>query len=165
MKKIFTIALALIALGTMSTLAFSATATEPTTTTTTTTTITPTDSVKKCPTGMVQVKNSSYCVDLQKAPGSPVTWGEASAHCVDAGKRLCTASEYHNACLQTRVIGTVFNSTDLEFIDGAAAEQTFIAMQPCELPHEVWNAGSDRYRNYRCCKSLPPQSTTMTIAQ
>ena len=148
MKKILAAVLVFTGLVVMPTFVFSATSS------------TATSIPSACPLGMVQIRRTPYCIDAQKAAGTQVTWGEASAHCVDAGKRLCTASEYHNACLQSRLIGATFSSTDLEFIDGAAAENTFIAMQPCELPHEVWNAGSDRYRNYRCCKDLPSSSPT-----
>ncbi|MFP4014179.1 MAG: PKD domain-containing protein [Chitinispirillaceae bacterium] len=58
-----------------------------------------------CPEGMVTVESGRFCIDEYEwpnrrgsVPGVNVTWYEAKKACEKAGKRLCTAGEWKQAC-------------------------------------------------------------------
>jgi PKD repeat protein len=63
---------------------------------------------ERCPNDMVSVVNENglaFCIDIYEwpnvkgaVPQSGISWVEAKITCIDAGKRLCTAMEWEQAC-------------------------------------------------------------------
>ncbi|HEX2956781.1 MAG TPA: SUMF1/EgtB/PvdO family nonheme iron enzyme, partial [Chitinispirillaceae bacterium] len=63
---------------------------------------------ERCPEDMVSItleNQKQFCIDKYEWPNTKktlpltgVSWVEAKMFCIDAGKRLCTAKEWENAC-------------------------------------------------------------------
>ncbi len=109
---------------------------------------------KSCPSGYTSV-NDYYCIHIDEQADSVDYW-QAIVACADENARLCTWSEWYNAC---RKLGTSLNNMidNWEFVDGA---QNYLAASPTktraklagEFACEEGSGGNPTVpRAYRCC--------------
>ncbi|MCB9184784.1 MAG: hypothetical protein H6591_12820 [Flavobacteriales bacterium] len=107
---------------------------------------------RPCLQGMAQA-GEHYCIDsLQQAETG--TFYEAALQCVENGKRLCTWSEWQQACNQRVQLGLGLMIGDWEWTNSAANEDLgarIVGNTSCTVAGV--SLASDTTRSHRCCYS------------
>jgi hypothetical protein len=78
-----------------------------------------THALRPCPEGMVQV-GAHFCMEPDERPEG--TWFQAAMNCANAGLRLCTWSEWQQACLRRVDLGLNTMISNWEWVNNTANE-------------------------------------------
>jgi len=109
---------------------------------------TQTSAVGGCPTGF---NDTGYGYCIQNSENTARTWFNASKYCADTfGARLCSYSEWYNACVNVKASGMIGN---LEWVDDIIYYDQFLmgltGLDRCDL---VTSGTLDSSFSFRCCK-------------
>ena len=103
--------------------------------------------VSECPSGF---NDTGYGYCIQNNENSAKTWYAASDYCADThGARLCTSSEWYNACVNSKAINMTGN---YEWVDSWYTAATALVRGAVSCTSVSYsNAGSDSSA-FRCCR-------------
>jgi len=109
---------------------------------------TQTSAVGGCPTGF---NDTGYGYCIQNSENTARTWFNASKYCADTfGARLCSYSEWYNACVNVKASGMIGN---LEWVDDIIYYDQFlmglVGLDRCDL---ITSGTLDSSFSFRCCK-------------
>lgn len=104
---------------------------------------------RDCPTGLVAV-NSQYCIEPEERPASD--WYASARNCVQDGLRLCTWSEWEQACLRRQELGLSNMVGNWEWSNNTMNEDLFARMMGTNsCTHAGGRIATDNTVSSRCC--------------
>lgn len=107
---------------------------------------------RSCPGAMVQV-NAQFCIEPGQRPGTD--FFTAAVTCASAGRRLCSWSEFHLACINTGPLGLTGTEDNWEWSNNTANEDNSVRVVgsgTC-FSASTWPATGSTALQYRCCYS------------
>lgn len=105
--------------------------------------------LRDCPSGLVPV-NSQYCVETQER--GTTDWYAAARNCAEDGLRLCTWSEWEQACLRRQELGLANMVGNWEWSNNTMNEDLYarvIGTNSCT--HAGGRIATDNTVYSRCC--------------